>query len=84
MPDAAERDERRTDRREHERRDQRDAARQLAGRKHAAAARPLRRRLVRAVGLVVEVVVRVVRHQLERGHRALAEHVASPVDRVPV
>ena len=50
---------------------QRDPGRQHAGGQHAAAARPARRRAVGAIGLEIEEVVRVVGHELRRGHAEL-------------
>src|SRR5204862_7185945 len=67
---------------EADRAEQRGAGRQLAAREHAAAAGPPGRRGVRTIGLDVEVVVRVVRHQLERGDAGLTEEVAARGDRV--
>ena len=70
------------ERREAKSASERGSARELAAREDATTTRPRRRRRIRDVGFVVEVVVRVVRHQLECRDRSLTEYVAVPVDYV--
>src|SRR5262249_47934206 len=44
---------------------------------------PVRRRRVRLIGLEIEIVVRVVDHELRQGNGSLPPGEARPIDRVP-